>query len=121
MLLRANLFLLLYLLGTIRVSEFSKTTLATGKPVLVLCHEGSLAASRTIASSPCYLIPLNIVEFIDGNLSLTLSLFVSHYLFAPPEPPDFEVAASCLALSLDAFSSSSTFFLSSLDNFLNSL
>ena len=121
MLWRANFFLLLCLLGTIRVSEFSKTTLATGKPVLVLRHEGSLATARTIAPSPCYLVPLNIVEFVDGNLALALSLFVSHYLFALPEPPDFEVAASCLALSLAAFSSSSTFFLSSLDNVLNSL
>src|ERR671914_1230015 len=124
MLLRANFlffFLLSCLLGTIRVSKFSKTTLAAGKPVFVLCHEGSLAAARTIASSLCYLVPLNVVEFINGNLSLALSLLVRHYLFAPPEPPDFEVAASCLALSLAAFSSSSTFFLSSLDSVLNSL
>src|ERR687898_258971 len=121
MLLRANFRLLIYLLGIIRVSKFSKTTLAAGKPVFVLCHEGALAAARTIASSPCYLVPLNVVEFINGNLSLALRLLVSHYLLAPPEPPDFEVAASCLALSLAAFSSSSTFFLSSLGNVLNSL
>src|SRR3712207_6710773 len=110
MLLRVNFlffffFLLSCLLGTVCVSKFSKTTLATGKPVLVLCHEGSLAAARTIALSPCYLVPLNVVKFVYGNLSLALRLFVSHYLLAPPEAP-----ASCLALSLAAFSSSSIFF-----------
>ena len=103
------------------MSELSKATLATGKPVLVLCHEGPLAAAGTIALDPCYLVPLYVIELVDGDLAFTWSLFVRHYLLAPAAEPVFEVAATCLALSLAAFSSSSIFFLSSLESVLSSL
>ena len=122
LLLASALFLFFGLLGTFSVSELSKATFATGKSVLVLCHEGSLAAARTIALIPCYLVPLYAVELVDGDLSFAWSLFVRHYLLAPLEAPVFEVAAaSCLALSLAAFCSSSIFFLSSLGSVLSSL
>src|ERR671910_1137270 len=117
----ASLFLLFGLLRAFSVSKLCKTTLTTGKPVFVLCHEGSLAAAGTIALIPCYLVPLYVVELVDGDLSFAGSLFVRHYLLAPPEAPVFEVAACCLALSLAAFSSSSIFFLSSLERVLSSL
>jgi len=103
------------------MSELSKAALATGKPVLVLCHESSFAAAGAIAFGPCYLITLYIVELVYGDLAFTWNLFVRHYLLAPLAAPLFEVAASCLALSLAAFSSSSVFFLSSLESVLNSL
>lgn len=103
------------------MSELSIAALATAKPVLVLCHEGPLAAAGAIALRPCYLVPLYIVELVDGDLAFALSFFVRHYFLAPAAAPVFEVAASCLALSLAAFSSSSIFFLSSLESVLSSL
>ena len=118
----ALFFLLFGFLGAFSVSELSKATFATGKSVLVLCHEGTLAAAGTIALDPCYLVPLYVIELVDGDLAFAWSLFVRHYLLAPPAAPVFEVAAaSCLALSLAAFSSSSIFFLSSLGSVLSSL
>ncbi len=102
------------------MSELSKATFATGKPVLVLCHEGSLAAAWTIALGPCYLVPLYVIELVDCDLAFARSLFVCHYLLAPAAPV-LEVADSCLALSLAAFSSSSIFFLSSPESVLSSL
>src|SRR5918996_524481 len=101
------------------MSELSKAALATGKPILVLCHEGPLAAARAIAPSPCYFVSLYVVELVDGDLAFDFSFFVRHY-FLPPAaapPPVFEVAAACLA----SFSSSSIFFLSSLGSVLSSL
>src|SRR5918992_4440260 len=117
----SQLFLLFGLFCTFSVSKLCKTTLATGKPVLVLCHEGSLAAAGTITLIPCHLVTLYVVKLVDGDLSFAWSLFVSHYLLAPPEAPVFEVAACCLALSLAAFSSSSILFLSSLARVRSSL
>ena len=115
------LFLLFGLLGTFSMSELSKATFTAGKPVLVLCHEGSLAAAWTIALGPSYLVPLYVIELVDGDLAFARSLFVRHYLLAPAAPVLEVAAASCLALSLAAFSSSSIFFLSSLESVLSSL
>ena len=103
------------------MSELSKAALATGKPILVLCHEGPLAAARAIAPSPCYFVSLYDVELVDGDLAFDFSFFVHHYFLPPAAAPVFEVAAACLALSLAAFSSSSIFFLSSLGSVLSSL
>ena len=103
------------------MSELSKAALATGKPILVLCHEGPLAGARAIAPSPCYFVSLYDVELVDGDLAFDFSFFVHHYFLPPAAAPVFEVAAACLALSLAAFSSSSIFFLSSLGSVLRSL
>ena len=71
MLLLANpfFFLLFGLLGSFSMSELSKAAFATSKPILVLCHEGSLAAARTIALRPRYLVPLYIIELVDSDLA----------------------------------------------------
>jgi hypothetical protein len=103
------------------VSELRKAALAASKPVLVLRHESSFAAAGAIALAPCYLITLYIVEPVYGDLTFAWNLFIRHYLLPPLAAPLFEVAASCLALSLAAFSSSSIFFLSSLESVLSSL
>ena len=97
----AFFFLLFGLLGTVSMSELSKATLATGKPILVLCHEGPLAQrgqSRLVlvTLSPCS------VELVDGDLAFDfafLSTITSYHL----QHSVFEVLFACLALSFCLF------------------
>ena len=82
------------------MSELSKAALATGKPILVLCHEGPLAAARAIAPSPCYFVSLYDVELVDGDLAFDFSFFVHHYFLPPAAAPVFEVSSCLLGFKL---------------------
>ena len=102
--------------------KFRKAAFSTGVSIIMFGHEHTFSTSWAIAFTSYSFISFQLIEIVNCNFSFLCRLFVSHFHFFPPRDPDFVSAALvCLAFSLLAFSSSSNFFLSSLDIFLKIL